>query len=171
VHDLSLYLLELLENSIRAEASTISVELCADRASDRLRLVVEDDGRGLNTDPELAMDPFYTTKKDKKTGLGLSLFRAEAEAAGGHLLIGPSSASSGVRVEVEMVLDHVDRIPVGDIGKSLTVMAVTNPDIAFTVSLTGDEFDPPLVDVSLDTARGPLKKATENLDDVVSQEP
>lgn len=170
MHDLSLYLLELLENSIRAEATHISVGFFADHASDRLRLTVEDDGSGLQIDPEKVLDPFYTTKKDKKTGLGLSLLRAEAEATDGHLRIGKSPKSSGVLVEVEMVLAHVDRTPVGDIAKTITLMAVTNPDITFTVSLTGDEFDPPVIDGALDTVRGPLTRATHHLDQVVVDE-
>ena len=171
MHDLSLYLLELLENSIRAEATHISVSLFADHASDRLRLTVEDDGTGLKLDAEKVLDPFYTTKKDKRTGLGLSLLRAEAEAADGHLTIGRSPESSGVRVEVEMVLSHVDRTPVGDIAKTITLMAVTNPDITFTVDLTGDEFDPPVIDGGPETTRGPLKRATQHLDQVMVDEP
>jgi signal transduction histidine kinase len=170
VHDLSLYLLELLENSIRAEAGHISVGLFVDHASNCLRLTVEDDGRGLDSAADKVLDPFYTTKKDKKTGLGLSLLRAEAEAAGGHLSIGPAS-TRGVRVEAEMVLHHIDRVPVGDIAKSLTVMAVTNPDITFTVSLTGDEFDPQIIDATLDATRGPLKQATQHLDRAAADQP
>ena len=46
-------------------------------------MTVDDDGRGLSTSPDEVLDPFYTTKANKKTGLGLSLLRAEAEAAGG----------------------------------------------------------------------------------------
>jgi signal transduction histidine kinase len=170
VHDLSLYLLELLENSIRAEAGHISVGLFVDHASNRLRLTVEDDGRGLDSAADKVLDPFYTTKKDKKTGLGLSLLRAEAEAADGYLSIAPAP-TRGVRVEAEMVLHHIDRVPVGDIAKSLTVMAVTNPDITFTVSLTGDEFDPQIIDATLDAARGPLKQAAQHLDQVVTDQP
>jgi NADH:ubiquinone oxidoreductase subunit E len=185
VHDLSLYLLELLENSLRAEAQHIWVEFFADRATNRLRLIVEDDGRGLNIDPEKAVDPFFTTKADKKTGLGLSLFRADAEAAGGYLRIGPrstpaslplpssagpSSTPSGVRVEAEMILDHLDRLPVGDIGRSLTVMAATSPDVVFTVTLAGDLFDPPRIDLSIDAARDPLTRVAQNLDHTSLQE-
>ncbi len=170
MHDLSLYLLELLENSIRAEATHISIGLFADHASDLLRLTVEDDGRGLQIDAEKVLDPFYTTKIDKKTGLGLSLLRAEAEAAGGSLNMGNASGSTGVRVDVEMVLSHVDRVPVGDIAKTITLMAVTNPDITFTASLTGDEFDPPVIDGAPETTRGPLKRATQHLDRVMVDE-
>jgi hypothetical protein len=164
VHDLSLYLLELIENSVRAEAQHIVIGFHADRATDRLRLTVDDDGRGLSTEAKQALDPFYTTKKNKKTGLGLSLFRAEAETAGGGLEIGPSPEWGGVRVVVEMVLSHVDRPPIGDIFKTINVMAVTNPDITFNVSLTGDEFPTPIVEASLQTAREPLEETTQRLD-------
>ncbi len=99
MHDLSLYLLEVLENSVRAGAERIDVALVIDQESDELRLTVDDDGRGLTATPEQTLDPFYTTKPGKKTGLGLSLLKAEAQAAGGDLDIGPSRALGGCRVE------------------------------------------------------------------------
>ena len=73
MHDLSLYLLDVLENSARAGAGTVAVTIAADRSADTLTIVVEDDGPGLPVTPDEALDPFFTTKKEKKTGLGLSL--------------------------------------------------------------------------------------------------
>jgi len=143
MHDLSLYLLEILENSVRAGAKQVHISLRLDSQSDELRLVVEDDGPGLAVPPEVALDPFYTTKPGKKTGLGLSLLRADAQAAGGDLLLGPSRELGGVRVEVFMSLSHVDRPPLGDLAATLVVAAATNPEVHFTVSLSGDHFDPP----------------------------
>ena len=156
MHDVSLYLLELLENSVRAGATHINVGLCIDHASDQLELTVDDDGRGLNATPERILDPFFTTKEGKKTGLGLSLLRAEAEAAEGGLSIGPSSTLGGARVDVTMRLGHVDRPPLGDLATTLVVTAVTNPDVLFTISLEGDEFGQPLIEA-------PLTEATELL--------
>ena len=97
MHDVSLYLLELLENSVRAGAGHINVGLRIDHASDEFQMTVDDDGQGLNAAPEQVLDPFFTTKEGKKTGLGLSLLRAEAEAAGGGLSIGPSPTLGGAR--------------------------------------------------------------------------
>jgi signal transduction histidine kinase len=148
VHDLSLYLLEVLENSIRADAKRVDVGLVMDRGTDELRLTVDDDGRGLSATPEQVLDPFYTTKPGKKTGLGLSLLKADAQAAGGDLTIEPSPTLGGVRVEALMSLAHVDRLPLGDIAATIAVTAVTNPDVAFTVTLRGDQFDPPLLRAS-----------------------
>ncbi|MCL5733972.1 MAG: ATP-binding protein [Actinobacteria bacterium] len=171
MHDFSLYLLELLENSLRAEATQISIGLLADRASDQLRVAVEDDGTGLETSPKRAVHPFYTTKKDRKTGLGLSLLQAEAEAAGGRLIVEPTTGSKGLRVNVEMVLSHVDRPPIGDIAGSIAVMAITNPEVIFTVSLWGDQFDPPLIGVTPEAARESLKRVTQQLDQMILDKP
>jgi signal transduction histidine kinase len=144
MHDLSLYLLEILENSTRAGASRVDVEVTIDRASDVLRLAVDDNGGGLTATPEQTLDPFYTTKPGKKTGLGLALLKADAQAAGGDLSIGPSPDLNGVRVEAFMQLSNVDRPPLGDVATTIIVTTVTNPGVEFTVTLRGDEFVPPL---------------------------
>lgn len=156
MHDLSLYLLEILENSVRAGATRVDMELFMDEASDLLRISVDDDGHGLSATPEQTLDPFYTTKPGKKTGLGLSLLRADAQAAGGDLTIGPSPALGGARVETFMGLNHVDRPPLGEMATSIVVTAATNPGIEFTVTLAGDHFTPPL-------DHAPPKEAAERL--------
>lgn len=140
MHDLSLYLLDLLENSVRAGAGRITVTIAADRTAGVLTLSVEDDGPGLPVSPDDALDPFFTTKPGKKTGLGLSLFRQAAEAAGGRLRVGRSNSLGGVAVEAHMDLENIDRPPLGDVAMSILTMAATNPQVAFTVDLSdGDE--------------------------------
>lgn len=156
MHDLSLYLLEVLENSVRAGANRVEIGLFVDQATDQLRMFVDDDGRGLSATPEQTLDPFYTTKPGKKTGLGLSLLQAEAQLAGGGLTIGPSPTLGGVRVETFMSLNHVDRPPLGDVATTIVVTAATNPGIEFTVSLAGDQFSPPL-------KHAPPRQAAERL--------
>jgi Histidine kinase-, DNA gyrase B-, and HSP90-like ATPase len=138
MHDLSLYLLDILENSVRAGATVIATTIDADRARDALTIWVEDDGPGLPVEPERALDPFFTTKADKKTGLGLSLFRQAAEAARGGLTVGRSNALGGVSVTARMSLTDVDRPPLGDMAASIATMVVTNPEIEFRVDLNDD---------------------------------
>ena len=138
MHDLSLYLLDVLENSVRAGAATVAVTIAADHAADTLAIAVEDDGPGLPVTPDEALDPFFTTKKEKKTGLGLSLFRQAAEAAGGDLEVGVSDALGGVAVRASMSLGNVDRPPFGDVATSILTMVATNPEVEFVVSLSDD---------------------------------
>jgi hypothetical protein len=135
VRDLSLHLLDVIENSIRAEATVISVTVIADPEADLFTMVVEDNGRGLTVSPETATDPFYTTKSGKRTGLGLALLKAASERAGGRLVIG-LGALGGVIVKSEMRLSHVDRSPLGDLVTTLSGVVCTNPDIDFVFRLS-----------------------------------
>jgi hypothetical protein len=162
VHDLSLHLLEMLENSVRAGATVVATGFTIDHARDLLELTVDDDGHGLTVSPEQALDPFYTTKSGKKTGLGLSLFKAEAEAAGGRLTIG-SSELGGAQVRVSLRLSHVDRPPLGDVATSLIVMAATNPSTDFRVSFADDQAEIPLRRMSVAEAVPELTRCADEL--------
>jgi len=128
MRELSLHILDLIENSIRAGASTLMITLIEDEKRDLLKIIVEDDGPGLSVSPEVALDPFYTTKDGKRTGLGLSLFRGAAEQAGGRLVL-RESALGGLAVEATMQLNHPDRTPLGDIAATVSSVACTNPEI------------------------------------------
>ncbi len=139
MHDLSLYLLDILENSVRAGATVIATRITADRVAGTLAIDVQDDGPGLPVQPEAALDPFFTTKERKKTGLGLSLFRQAAEEAGGGLTVGRSAELGGVQVHAWLGLDNVDRPPLGDVAASILTMVATNPQIDFRVDLTDDD--------------------------------
>ena len=123
---------------------------------------MDDDGHGLPVSPEQALDPFYTTKSGKKTGLGLSLFKAEAEAAGGALTIGASELG-GAQVRVSLRLSHVDRPPLGDVATSLIVMAATNPAIDFRVSFADDRAETPLRRMSVAEAVPELTRCADEL--------
>lgn len=137
MREISLHILDLIENSIRAEASVIDLTVDIQPRRDLLRIVIEDNGKGLSITPEEALNPFRTTKAGKKTGLGLSLFKAAAEQAGGSLKLS-QPASGGVRVDVEMGLTHLDRNPLGDLAGTLAGMICTNPAIDFRVRVRID---------------------------------
>ena len=141
MNDFSLHILDLVENSIRAGASVVTVTVAEDAPADRLEIGVEDNGRGLPVPAERAANPFYTTKRGKKTGLGLSLFREAVEAAGGQMEIA-DRPGGGVRVWGTMRARHIDRKPLGDMAASLWSMVCTNPGIDFglRVRQAGSEF-------------------------------
>ena len=135
MHDLSLYVLEMIENSLRAGASRVAVRVWIEPPRDELSIAVEDDGPGLEVSPEQATDPFFTTKSGKKTGLGLPLFREAAEAAGGHLTMRRSAELGGLAIEAVMRLSHVDRPPLGDMVQTVAVMAATNPEASLSLEV------------------------------------
>lgn len=137
MRDLSLHILDLLENSLRASVSVISLTLATSSEKDLVTIKVEDDGPGFSVSPEVALDPFYTTKGGKKVGLGLSLFRSTAERAGGGVTIGRSPLG-GASVEASMRWAHVDRAPLGDLAATCSAVVCTNPQMDLVVYLSAD---------------------------------
>ena len=128
MRELSLHILDLIENSIRAGATVVALTIDEKTDEDVLEIVVEDNGPGLSVPPEKALDPYYTTKHGKHTGLGLSLFKATAEEAAGQLVVG-KSALGGVSVTAKMQLSHIDRRPMGDLAATLSSVVCTNPHL------------------------------------------
>jgi hypothetical protein len=137
--DLAMHILDIMENSTRAEAKNISLEIVEDRAKNLLSITIIDDGKGM-TDEELnrALDPFFTTKSRRSAvGLGLPLLKETAEHAGGCLMVS-STPRKGTEVRTRMALDHIDRPPVGDINQMLQIIIATNPGVVFDITYTVD---------------------------------
>ncbi|MDA8126394.1 MAG: ATP-binding protein [Deltaproteobacteria bacterium] len=129
--ELALHILDIAENSVRARARKVTIEVTEDSARDLLTIAIEDDGRGMNpTALDRALDPFYTTKKVRNVGLGLPLLAKAAEQAGGRLAI-RSEEGVGTRLEVEFRLSHIDRQPLGDVAGVLVALIAGNPDVDF----------------------------------------
>jgi hypothetical protein len=137
--DLAMHILDIMENSTRAEAKNISIEIVEESANNELSITIIDDGKGM-TEDELnrSLDPFYTTKKERsKVGLGLPLLKETAEQAGGCLVVA-SAPCKGTEVRARMVLDHIDKPPLGDINQMLRIIIATNPGVVFDFTYTAD---------------------------------
>jgi signal transduction histidine kinase len=134
LRELSLHILDLVENALRAGATVIAVSVEQDEQADRLLIRVEDDGPGLEQPMERALDPFFSTKPGKKTGLGLALFRFRLEQAGGRLTLARSPLG-GLEVRGEMRLGHVDRSPLGDLASTVASVVCTNPGVELRARL------------------------------------
>lgn len=129
--DLSLHILDVVENALRSKASLVEILLIEDLERDVLVLQIKDDGEGM--DPETlnrATDPFFTSKGAKKVGLGLPLLAQAAREAGGKLEL---SSSRGVGTTVKAVFQHShpDRKPLGDMAATLQTLVGGNPDVDF----------------------------------------
>lgn len=131
MEDLSLHILDIVENSIRSKADLIEISVIDDKNLNIRTLRITDNGTGM--DPELcaqAGDPFVTTKPGKRIGLGLALLSQAAKEADGELHI-TSEPARGTTVKASFRTDHPDCKPVGDVGASLQILIRANPDIAF----------------------------------------
>jgi anti-sigma regulatory factor (Ser/Thr protein kinase) len=129
--ELALHVLDIAQNSTRAGARVVTITVEEDTERDLLSLAIADDGRGMD-EAELtrALDPFYTTKKVRRVGLGLPMLREAAERTGGALGI-ESSVGSGTRVVATFGLSHVDRQPLGDMALTMISLIAGDPETDF----------------------------------------
>src|SRR3989304_3847703 len=97
MEDLSLHILDIVENSISANAKNIEIRINEDEKGDLVFIEINDDGDGMSEEEiKNCLDPFFSTK-GKKTGLGLPLLCQSANESGGDLII-ESKPWQGCRV-------------------------------------------------------------------------
>jgi hypothetical protein len=129
--DLSLQIIDIIQNSIRANASRIEVNVIEDTDKDIYRLVFTDNGCGMSDATMIkVVDPFFTTRKTRKMGLGLPLLKQSAERAGGGLLL-ESTMGEGTIVQATFSHKHIDRPALGDVAGAIILTASSYPAIQF----------------------------------------
>ena len=129
--EISLNILDVAENSIRAKASLIEIVVEADISENRLIVMIKDNGCGMSPEQvEQVTDPFFTTRKTRKVGLGIPFFKMAALSVDGDFKI-VSQEGEGTLVRAEFRLNHIDRMPLGDINGTIYTLIHFNPDIDF----------------------------------------
>jgi anti-sigma regulatory factor (Ser/Thr protein kinase) len=129
MEDLSLHLLDIAENSVKAQAKLVSIIIEESENEDRLSVTILDDGRGMDEETKAkALDPFFSTKKERRIGLGLSLLREAAMSANGHFSL-ESEPNQGTKVVATFQASHIDTKPLGDIPQTLITLIVGNPTV------------------------------------------
>jgi hypothetical protein len=133
--ELSLYVLDIAMNSVRAGATQIAIELIED--GQWLDFTVRDNGCGM-TKEQLAKleNPFFTTRKTRKVGLGIPFLKMLAEMTGGYVRITSVHESEGPHhgtvTHARFGKDHIDFIPLGDMTETIKTLIQGSPEIAFT---------------------------------------
>ena len=137
--ELSLHILDIVNNSVKAGANLIFVSVHEAILENLLKISIEDNGCGMD-EAFLAevLDPFRTTRTTRKVGMGLSLFKAAAENTGGSLTI-ESQKNVGTKVDVVFTYDHIDRQPLGDMGETMLTLISGNTDIDFVYTHSVNE--------------------------------
>lgn len=131
MEDLSLHVLDIVENSIRSEAKLVEISLVEDEENDVLELTVEDDGKGMPTDVvSRAPNPFFSTKTSRQFGLGLPLLAQACREAGGSFDLS-SAVGKGTRVRAVFRYSHPDRKPIGRMALTLETLVVAHPAVDF----------------------------------------
>jgi hypothetical protein len=126
---LSDHILDIVQNSIRANATLIEVMVEENKKSDLCILRIKDNGCGMNKEMlEKATNPFFTTRTTRKVGLGLSLLKQNAEMANGKFGI-QSEINGGTEVEATFQYSNVDRPELGDVWNTLYLTILSNKNV------------------------------------------
>ncbi len=148
--ELSLNILDVAENSVKAKATVTAIRLTDD--GETLTLTIEDDGYGMTEEVVRGVtDPFYTTRTTRKVGLGLPLLKLAAEQTGGEMTVVSRAAAEypdthGTTVTARFFTAHIDCPPLGDVVETVLTLIQGHPDTDFLFCHTVGERE-----VSLDT--------------------
>lgn len=133
--ELSLNILDITENSVKAGASLTSILI--DEEGNALTLIIEDNGSGMSEEILKGVtDPFYTTRTTRKVGMGLPLLKLAAEQTGGFMKVESVSREDdpvhhGTKVEALFYQDSIDSTPLGDVVSTVCTLIQGHPDTDF----------------------------------------
>lgn len=139
MQELSLNVLDIAQNSIKAKASLIEIAVLKNTADKTMLIKIIDNGCGMAEETvKKVIDPFYTTRTTRKVGLGVPFFKMSAEMTGGSFKI-ESVVGDGTTIEAKYNYENIDMMPLGDIAATILSLVSVNPDIDFLYSYGIDE--------------------------------
>jgi len=133
--ELSLNILDVAENSVKAGATLTQILLTEKDGT--LTLEIVDDGCGMSEDVVRSVtDPFYTTRTTRKVGMGIPLLKLACEQTGGSLSISSVTQEAdpvnhGTHVTATFDMNHIDFTPLGDVNESVLTLIQGHPDTDF----------------------------------------
>lgn len=139
MQELSLNVLDIAQNSVRAKASLVTITV-AERSTDHfLEISIADNGCGMTPEQVArAMDPFFTTRTTRKVGLGISFFKLSAESTGGSFDI-QSTLGVGTVTTARYHTDHIDMLPIGDMNATILSLISMNSQMDFVYQRSLDD--------------------------------
>ncbi|MDF2566877.1 MAG: hypothetical protein K0R90_333 [Oscillospiraceae bacterium] len=131
MQELSLNILDIVQNSIKANATVVHLSVKKITSECALKIEIKDNGCGMSEEQvEQVMNPFFTTRTTRKVGLGVPFFKMTAEMTGGSFFL-DSVVGKGTTVKACYKTDHIDMLPMGDIAATMMSLISVNPDIDF----------------------------------------
>ncbi len=137
--EISLNILDVVSNSVKAKAERIDILLTESMARNVLELAIIDNGCGMSPDFLSGVtDPFTTTRTTRKVGLGLPLLKMAALGCDGTFDI-TSQIGIGTTVKATFRLDHLDRMPLGNMAETMVTLISMCDSIRYVYTHKTDE--------------------------------
>lgn len=133
--ELSLNILDIAMNSVKADASNIGIHIT--ETDTELKVIIEDDGFGMSEETlSKVCDPFCTTRTTRRVGLGIPFYKLAAEQTGGNISITSKVRedfpdSCGTVVIAVFNKKHIDCLPLGDIVSTVCTLIQGSPNVDF----------------------------------------
>ena len=140
--DLADHLFDILENSINAEASEVTMKIAHNRSY--FFCSITDNGKGISG--QEVLDPFVTSRKTRRVGLGLPLLKKAVEDTGGYLNIRRIGEKGGTDLQFKMYLSHIDAKPLGDLPRFFSDIFYAWPEIAFKLFAIKEDVETLILD-------------------------
>lgn len=171
MNDLSMHILDIVQNSISAGATRVTLTVDEAPGADLLTIVIGDNGKGMTLEQVSRLsDPFFTSRTTRKVGMGIPLLMDSARQSGGDVRI-ESEPGKGTEVTAVFGYSNIDRPPLGDVANALMLLVSSNPalDFLFTYRYNGEEYLFDTVDVREILGDDALKDLTiiRNLEEMI----
>lgn len=129
--ELSLHILDIAQNSVRAGASLIRIEITEDEET--LTFSISDNGCGMDEAFLRAVtDPFTTTRTTRGVGLGIPLLKLSCESTGGAFSISSrTDENHGTVTTASFIKTHIDYTPLGDMTDTVCTLVQGSPTLHF----------------------------------------
>lgn len=137
--DLSLHILDIVQNSTRAKAKLVEIYLVDKEKENILDLMIKDNGKGMSKEMlDSVTDPFTTSRTSRKVGMGIPLLKQATERAEGDFSI-TSQEDYGTILNANFKHDHIDRLPLGDITETIVLIISGNTETDFIFTYITDK--------------------------------
>jgi hypothetical protein len=129
--DLSLHIMDIVQNSTRAKATLVQIIVNEQINGDILSIEIIDNGCGMDAETlSKVSNPFFTSRTTRKVGLGIPLIMQNTEQTGGYVKI-TSKKGQGTTLKAIFGHTHIDRPPWGDLAGTIALLVCGHPDVNF----------------------------------------
>ena len=173
MNNISMHILDIVQNSISADAKMIEIRINENLLKNVLDILIKDNGKGMDDDflAEVT-DPYKTTRTTRKVGMGIPLLKHSAEQSNGYIKV-YSEKEIGTTIQATFQHDHIDRPPLGDIAGTIVLLVAANPNVDFkyvhSVNNNKYEFDTHEVKEILDDVRIDDPKIRRMLKEMITE--
>jgi len=139
MQDMAMHLLDIVQNSISADASAVSITITESKVNDLFTMEISDNGIGMDAALlKKVRSPYGTTRTTRKIGLGIPLLEGMATQCNGtfHLT---SKVGEGTIIGVSVPYSHWDRPPLGNIAETVVTLLQGSPDVSLSLNYSFED--------------------------------